>query len=80
MSQAFFFLFRHHDKIYPCVLVHRFLKIDEELDVNTGMWWVEPDFDAEGEALYTVIHLDTMVCAAHLIGKPDRPLLLTFLL
>ena len=64
-----FFSFKHHDKIYPLVLVHWFSKIDEEPDVNTGMWWVEPDFDAEGEALFAVIHLE-----AHLTGKPNAPL------
>ena len=32
---------------------------------------MEPDFNVEGEPLYTVIHLDMMVCAAHLIGKPN---------
>ena len=42
--------------------------------MNTGMWRVEPDFDAKGDALYAVIHLDTMICAAHLIGESNRPL------
>ena len=69
-----FFSFEHCNRTYPCALVHWFPKISEEPDVNTGMWQVEPNFDAEGEALYTVIHLDTMVCAAHLIGEPDIPL------
>ena len=52
-----FFPFKHHDITYPCTLVHWFLKIGEEPDVNTGMWQVEPDFNAKGprEALYTVI-------------------------
>ena len=69
-----FFSFKHHDRTYPCALVHWFLKIGEEPDVNTGMWWVEPDFDAKGEPLHAVIHIDTMICAAHLLGKPDGPL------
>lgn len=69
-----FFSFRHRNKTYPCALIHWFSKIDEEPDVNTGMWRVEPDFDAEGEALYAVIHIDTMICAAHLIGEPNGPL------
>ena len=46
----------------------------KEPDVNAGMWWVEPDFGAKGEALYAVIHIDTMIHAAHLIGKPGGPL------
>ena len=66
--------------LYPCILIHWFSKINEELDIDTGMWWVEPDFNLEGEPLYTVIHLDTMICAAHLIGEPNRPTLHTLLL
>ena len=42
--------------------------------MNTGMWWVEPNFDAEGDTLYVVIHLDTMICADHLIGESNGPL------
>ena len=68
------FSFRYHAKTYPCALVHWFLKIDVEPDVNTRMWRVEPDFNGEGDPLYAVIHLDTMIHAAHLIGKPDGPL------
>ena len=30
--------FKHNGQMYPCVLVHWFLKIDEEPDFNTGMW------------------------------------------
>ena len=67
------FSFKHNGQMYLCALVHWFSKINEEPDFNTGMWWVEPDFNIEGESLYAVIHLDTMVCAAHLIGKPNGP-------
>ena len=34
---------------------------------------MEPDLNIEGEPLYMVIHLDTMVCAAHLIDEPNGP-------
>ena len=73
MSQAFF-SFRHCDRTYPCVLIHWFSKISEEPNVNTGMWWVEPNFNAKGDALYVVIHLDAMIHAAHLIGESNVPL------
>ena len=42
--------------------------------MNTGMWWVEPNFNAKGDTLYAVIHLDTMIRAAHLIGESNGPL------
>ena len=35
---------------------------------------MEPDFDLEGELLYAIIHLDTMIHAAHLIGEPNGPI------
>jgi hypothetical protein len=35
---------------------------------NTGMWMVEPDTpDDDGEILTSIIHLDTIVRAAHLL-------------
>ena len=48
--------------------------ISEEPNENTGMWWVEPNFDTKGEALYVVIHIDPIIHTAHMIGKPNRPL------
>ena len=33
----------------------------EEPNVNTGMWWIEPNFDAEEEPLHVVIHIDTII-------------------
>lgn len=68
------FSFNHGNKTYPCALIHWFSKVDDEPDVNTGMWRVEPDFDIEGEPLLAVIHLDTMIRAAHLIGEPNGPM------
>ena len=68
------FSFKHGGRTYPCALVHWFSKIDDEPDVNTGMWQVQPDFDADGDPLYAVIHLDTTICTAHLIGQTDGPL------
>ena len=46
------FLFKCSDRTYPCALVHQFSKIDEP-DVNTSMWQVELDFDAERHPLYS---------------------------
>ena len=68
------FSFKYGDRTYLCTLVHWFSKLDDEPDINTGMWWVEPDFDAKGDPLYAVIHLNTIICAAHLIREPDGPL------
>ena len=68
------FAFMYDGKTYPCALVHWFSKIGEEPDFNMGMWRVEPDFDIEGDPLLAVIHLDTMIHAAHLIGESNGPM------
>jgi hypothetical protein len=35
------------------------------VDEDTGMWVVEPDLD---ETVAGIIHLDSVLCAAHLMG------------
>ena len=37
MGVKLIILFRHDGKTYPCILIHRFSKTDEETDINTGM-------------------------------------------
>jgi hypothetical protein len=58
---------------YPCALVRWFSTIGDQPCPNTGMWMVEPEFDAgdgggDSESrLISVVHLDTVVRPAHLI-------------
>lgn len=61
----FSFYFRGVD--YPCALVRWFETIGDQPCPNTGMWMVEPEFDANGQRLISVIHLDTILRPAHLI-------------
>ena len=61
-----FFSFTFKDQLYPCALVQWFIKIGEEPDDITGMWIVEKEMK-DGEHLTSVIHLDTILHAAHLI-------------
>ncbi|KAJ7642525.1 hypothetical protein B0H17DRAFT_960110 [Mycena rosella] len=53
--------------IYPCALVTWFSAIGEEPCPDVGMWMVEPDLDEEGEREMSIIHLDTVLRAAHLV-------------
>lgn len=54
---------------YPCALVTWFSPVYDEPDVDTGMWIVEPDTDRRtGQRVMDVIHLDTILRCAHLIG------------
>ncbi len=74
-----FFSFTFEEKHYPCALVEWFVKWGQHPDQATGMWKVEHDERRNGERVFSVIHLDTILRAAHLI--PDfgaRPVPLNF--
>lgn len=62
-----FFSFAHLDVTYQCALVHWFSAVGDSPDEETGMWMVNPDFRGGRRAL-AVIHLDTVLRGAHLIG------------
>ena len=47
-----------------------------EPDEGTGMWIVEPELDVDGERLISIIHLDCIFRAAHLIGVNGQGFLL----
>jgi hypothetical protein len=63
-----FLSFKSQGRTYPCALVHWFSRIGDEPDDDTGMWMVEPDFNFDGSPSAAIIHLDSIVRAAHLIG------------
>jgi hypothetical protein len=63
-----FFSLNFENVSYPCALVHWFSRIGDTPDEDTGLWMVEPDFDASGLPILAVIHIDTILRAAHLIG------------
>ncbi|TRM57965.1 hypothetical protein BD626DRAFT_411139 [Schizophyllum amplum] len=66
-----FFQFRsEHDAgyVYPCALVTWFSVLDDTPCKETGMWLVEPDLDAAGNRVMSVIHVDAILRGAHLIG------------
>ncbi|KAI9435662.1 hypothetical protein BJY52DRAFT_1159252 [Lactarius psammicola] len=63
-----FFSFIHDNSTkYPCALVHWFSNVGDEPCDETGMWIVKLDFQG-GKPFLEVIHLDTILCGAHLIG------------
>lgn len=67
-----FFSLRHQDNYYPCALVTWFSPVGDKPCPDTGMWVVEPDIDATGERVMSVIHLDCILRAAHLIGVTGK--------
>jgi hypothetical protein len=53
---------------YSCALVQWMSHSSSKPDEDTGMWVVEPDFNTDGSPLMSIIHLDCILRAAHLIG------------
>ena len=62
-----FFSFVFDGKTYPCALVRWFSHIAEERDEDTGMWMVEPEVEDNGSPSISVIHIDCIFRAAHLL-------------
>jgi hypothetical protein len=61
-----FFSFVRLGAYYPCALARWFVRGDEP-DEDTGMWIVRPAFNSCHQPDISLIHLDTMYHAAHLI-------------
>ncbi|KDR77955.1 hypothetical protein GALMADRAFT_94455 [Galerina marginata CBS 339.88] len=58
----------HNRLTYPCALVAWFSTVGNDPCPDTGMWMVEPDFDSAGKRAMSVVHLDTILRGAHLMG------------
>jgi hypothetical protein len=74
-----FFSFSHDGVEYPCALVRWFSRVGDLPDDCTGMWVVERD---DAECPPSIIHLDSVVRAAHLLpvfgpGRVSRTLSFT---
>jgi hypothetical protein len=62
-----FFSFVFEEKVYPCALVRWFTKVQDTPDDEVGMWIVQPEVDLDGSPVISVIHLDCIIRAAHLL-------------
>jgi hypothetical protein len=63
-----FFSFVHSDTTFPCALVQWYTLLGDGPDEDTGMWVVKPKENEVGESVVTIIHLDCVIRACHLIG------------
>lgn len=63
-----FFSFTFRGKLYTCVLVHWFKQCGIWPSDDTGMWVVEQELDKDGKQMACILHLDTIIRAAHLIA------------
>ena len=62
-----FLSFTYRGIYYPCALVRWFCRVGNAPDEETGMWIVEPGVDIDGIPEVSIIHLDCILRAAHLI-------------
>ena len=61
------FQFAYMGKTYPCALVRWFLPVGDHPCPRTGMWMVKPQFYG-ANPVTSVIHIDSVMRGAHLIG------------
>jgi len=64
-----FFSVVHEDEEYQCALVHWFSRSGAKADEDTGLWVVEPDHEDDGDPSVTIIHVDSIFRAAHLLPR-----------
>ena len=62
-----FFSFKCRGVSYPCAVVRWFDTVGDSPDEDTGMWVVRPAYCANNSPNISVIHIDTIYRAAHLI-------------
>ncbi|KAF8545954.1 hypothetical protein OG21DRAFT_1491733 [Imleria badia] len=62
-----FFTFDFKGTYYPCAAVHWFDLVEDWPDEDTGMWLVRPQFDQQHQCGISIIHIDSIYRAAHLI-------------
>jgi hypothetical protein len=60
---------------YSCALVEWFSTYGDSPCEDTGLWSVVPDHDARGQRVTSLVHIDTILRGAHLIGVAGHHLL-----
>ena len=71
----FFSSFRFQSITYSCALVQWFSTYGDSPCEDTGMWRVVPDYDVGGQRMASIIHVDSILRAAHLIGAAGSQIL-----
>jgi hypothetical protein len=66
-----FLSIRHNKVLYPCALVSWYSVIGNQPCPDTKMWKVQPDLDNLGQPTLDIVHLDTILRNAHLMGVCD---------
>jgi hypothetical protein len=61
------FSFEAGDDVFSCALIHEFFKPFDDPDPDNGMWIVEPDLNNDKYRIMSVVHVDSIIRAAHLL-------------
>ena len=61
------FSFAIEEEVFECALIHEFCKSYTDPDLDNGMWIVEPDYNHNGYRVMSVVHVESIVHAAHLL-------------
>ena len=71
-----FFSFVLRGEEFECALVQEFCKSFTDPDPDNGLWVFEPDYNNNRYRVMSVVHLDSIVRAAHLLPvfKDDTPI------
>ena len=70
-----FFSFRFQQSTYSCALVQWFSTYSDMPCEDTGLWRVKPDYNMRGQRMCSVVHVNTILRSAHLIGVAGSHLL-----
>ncbi|KAG2109141.1 hypothetical protein DEU56DRAFT_975209 [Suillus clintonianus] len=62
-----FFSFTYKAELYPCAVVRWFDTIGDSPNEDNGMWMVQPAHHANNSPHISIIHIDSIYRAAHLI-------------
>jgi hypothetical protein len=70
------FSFMLKEELFECALVHEYCKSFTDPDPDNGLWIFEPDYSDGGFRIMSVVHLDSIVRAAHLLPvfKDNTPM------
>ena len=62
-----FFSFKVGDNVFSCALIHQFCRSYDDPNPDNRMWIIEPDIDKDKYWVMSVVHVDSIVHAAHLL-------------
>ena len=78
-----FLSIKHKKVVHPCDLISWYSAIGDQPCPDTKMWKVSPDLSPLGHPVLDIIHLDTILHNAHLMGICDGstqlPIILDFM-